>query len=207
MMQQLFRLLCLGACAWPLAFAARGQQVNVVPPPPGISFSTLPGPNGALYLGHTEGDFNVTPTAGNWYQAMVYGNAPPSIFDGPVDAPSIAVLQVTDNVNVFHFNSLSYSSNNGESSYDIQGFLGATLQYHQSGTLNASFSPFTFNTLLSDYSSLPVDALLFEVIPGVGTTSVNIDNIGVVTVPEPAAGLACLAGLAGFCALRRRQRG
>jgi hypothetical protein len=163
--------------------------------PPGISFSSLPGPNGAPYSGHSEGDFTVTPTATNWFQSLTYGNPAPSILDGPIGSPGIGVVLVTDNVDLFVFGALDYSSNNGNSSYDIQGYLGPTLMYHQTGALAASFTPFSFNTLLSTDPEVRIDALLIEFFPGPGVTSINLDNIRVTTIPEPSAFLVLSAGV------------
>jgi hypothetical protein len=162
----------------------------------GLSFSSLSGPNGAAYFGSIESGFAITPTSGSWYQAMIYGSPFPSIFDGPVNAPGIAALQITDGDGLFRFSSFDYSSNNGDSSYDIQGFLGATLQFHETGTLSGVSTPFHFSTLLSGNSTLPIDGLLIEIIPGAGVTSINLDNIMVVTVPEPGtSALVCLGAL------------
>lgn len=163
----------------------------------GLSFSGLTGPNGAAYLGSSDSGFAITPTQGSWYQAMIYGTPFPSIFDGPVNSPGVAALQITDGAGLFRFSSLDFSSNNGDSSYDIQGFLGATLQFHETGTLTGVSTPFHFSTLLSGDPTVPIDGLLIEIIPGAGVTSINLDNIMVVTVPEPGMlGLLCLGTLA-----------
>lgn len=154
---------------------------------PGISFATLSGPTGAPYIGHTEGDFSVTVTGGTWQQSLTYGNPIASIYDGPTGSPGLASLLITDNVDLFTFGSLDFSSNNGDSSYDIQGFFGPTMIYHQTGTLAGSFTPFSFNTLVSDSPAMQFDSLLISVIPGGDVTSINLDNIGVMTVPEPGA--------------------
>ena len=165
---------------------AGGQFSPSVVVSPGISFSTLSGPNGTPYAGHTEGDFDVAVTAGIWQQSLAYGNPIPSILDGPIGAPGVGTLFITDNVDLFTFGSLSFSSNNGDSSYDIQGFAGSTMTYHQTGTLAGSFTPFSFKTLLSDSPSLEFDSLLINIVPGDGVTSINLDNIGVATIPEPS---------------------
>jgi hypothetical protein len=163
----------------------------------GLSFSSLTGPNGAAYLGSSESGFAITPTLGSWYQAMIYGTPFPSIFDGPVNTPGVAALQITDGAGLFRFSSFDFSSNNGDSSYDIQGFLGATLQFHETGTLSGVSTPFHFSTLLSGDPNLLIDGLLIEIIPGAGVTSINLDNIMVTTVPEPGAfAFVCLGVVA-----------
>src|ERR1700719_2234917 len=96
--------LCFILPAWALSLAlsvALAQENPfVVVVPPGVAFAPLSGADGSPYLGHTEGDFVVTPTAGLWFQAVsshAYGNPVPDIFAGPINAPGVAVLQITDN--------------------------------------------------------------------------------------------------------------
>lgn len=170
--------------------------------PIGLGFSGLTGPNGAPYLGSTDSGFSITPTLGSWYQATIYGSPSPSIFDGPVNSPGVAALQITDGAGLFAFSSLDFSSNNGDSSYDIQGFLGATLQFHETGTLAGVSTPFHFSTLLSGDPALPIDGLLIEIIPGAGVTSINLDNIMVATVPEPGTFVLACLGVVAFAARR-----
>jgi hypothetical protein len=167
--------------------------------PGGFGFSYLPGPHGAPYLGSTEGDFTLTTPSGSWQQSLIYGNPGGSIFVGPLGAPAPAALNVTDSAGRFNFISLDYSSNNGESLFDIQGFLGANLLFHETGTLTASYSPFSFHTLLSNNPGMELDGLIIQLLPGPGATSINIDNIFLVTVPEPGtAGLAAVIALVTF---------
>src|SRR6266404_1017013 len=129
---------------------------NVVVPP-GIRFSSLTATNGAPYNGHTEGDFAITASANNWFVSQVYGNGVPSIFDGPSGSPGVASLTISDSAGKFTLNSLDYSSNNGDSSYHIQGFLGASLLFDETGTLFGSFPPnFSFQTLVSSHSSTQI---------------------------------------------------
>jgi len=203
-------LTALGfAAAHVFAVASAGAQIVphvIIVPGPGISFAPLTGPDGATYLGHTEGDFAVTPTAGAWFQGLSYGNPIPSIYDGPINSPGTAVLQVTDSVGLFTLNSLHYSSNNGNSFYDIQGYLGATLAYHETGTLSGSFDPFSFNTLTTAHPNDPIDGLFIALIPGFGVSSINLDNIGVTTVPEPGSLLLLAAGLAALVRCRPSKR-
>lgn len=176
----------------------------VANPGPGITFSGLPGPNLAAFTGAAEGGFAVTPTSGNWLQAMIYGNPGPSILDGPVNAPGIGVIQVTDGAGLFTLGGFDFSSNNGDSTYDIEGFQGASLAYQETGTLGGTFGPFSFSTLHAADPAVPVNGLLIEVIPGASTTSINLDNIQVVSVPE-SGGIPLLGlGLAGIIRLRAR---
>jgi hypothetical protein len=77
------------------------------------------------------------------------------------------------------------------------------------GELPGTFGPFSFSTLLTADPTVAVDGLLISIIPGTGTTSVNLDNIEVATVPvavipEPGNyGLLGL-GLAGLLRLRKK---
>jgi hypothetical protein len=172
--------------------------IVVPPPPPGITFSSLTGPSGAAYAGHTENEFAVTPTAGFWFQSIGYGNAAHSIYDGssPTNALVTGVIQVTDSLGLFTLSKFEYSSNNGNSSYDIQGYLGDTLQYHETGTLMGSFEPFSFRTNTVAHATDPIDGLFIAVIPGFGVSSINLDNISVASVPEPGSWLLLTVGLA-----------
>jgi hypothetical protein len=195
-------LLALSAAINQCAIAATGEVIG----PATMSFNSLPGPHSAPYSGHTEGDLVLLPTAGSWFQSISFGNPGPSIFAGPIASPVISYLQLTDNAGLFTFNSFDFTSNNGDSTYDIQGYLGATLVYHDTGMLPASYSPFPFNTHLNPYLAVPVDALLIGIIPGNGVTSINLDNLRVITVPEPSS--IVLLGLLslGFMSRRRFAR-
>ena len=176
----------------------------------GITFTGLTGPNLSPYTGSVEGAFAVTPTSGTWEESTVYGNPGPSIFDGPVNAPGAGVIQITDSLGRFNFAGFDFSSNNGNSLYDVEGFLGGALAYEQTGELSGTFGPFNFSTLLTADPMVAVDGLLISIIPESGATSVNLDNIQVATVvgavPEPGSYslFACGLGLAGLIRLRSK---
>jgi hypothetical protein len=200
--------------AWTLVFAlalwASGLPLRAADPlsgmPSGIGFSYLSGPTDAPYLGSEEGDFVITPTQGDWRQSLIYGNPGSSIYVGPIRAPTNSVLHVTDRLGRFSLVSLDYSSNNGPSTYDIQGWLGPNQQFHDTGTLAPSFFPFTFNTIFSPYSLFEVDGLYIQIIPGSGTTSINIDNLNVVTIPEPGSLAFLTLGSLAVARWRRSRR-
>jgi hypothetical protein len=199
--------LAAGLCACALVVlnqtTAVAQNIVVLPPPPGITFSGLPGTNGAVYTQSTEGTFAVAATSGSWFQSLVYGNPASSIYLGPLNAPGTGTIRITDGAGPFKFSGLDFSSNNGPSTYDVQGYLGSSLQYEETGAFAAAFSPFHFSSLQTGDPNVPVDALLIEVIPG-GATSVNLDNILVTTaVPEPGT---ALLGLACACLAWRHRR-
>lgn len=197
--------------AVPFAFAlvlVLQASAGFAQPGTGITFSGLSGPNLAPFIGDTEGGFVVMPTSGTWLQATIYGNPGPSIVDGPVNAPGIGVIQVTDGAGFFTFQGFDFSSNNGDSAYVVQGFQGATLAYQETGTLAGTFGPFSFSTLHTSDPSVAVNGLLIEVIPGSSATSVNLDNIEVLSVisaPEPGGTLLLGLGLAGIVLLRAKS--
>jgi hypothetical protein len=169
-----------------------------------ITFSPLAGPTDAPYAGHSEAGFTVTPTAGSVFQALIYGNPIPSIYDGPVGQPSAAAIQVTQGGAQFTFNSVDYSSNNGDARYSIQGFNGASMAYNDTGVLAGTFAPFTFSTLAGAHTAVAIDRLVITISPGAGVTSVNLDNINVGSgVPEPLTFAMLGAGLCGVFAFRR----
>lgn len=172
-----------------------------------ITFSPLAGPTDDPYLGHSEAGFTVTPTAGSFFQALVYGNPVPSIYDGPVGQPSTAAIQVTQGGAPFTFNSVDYSSNNGNTRYSIQGFHGASMAFNDTGVLAGVFGPFTFSTLAGAHTAVQIDRLLIQISPGAGVTSVNLDNINVGSgVPEPVTFAMLGAGLCCVFVLKRFRR-
>ena len=151
-----------------------------------ITFGPIPGPSDAPYAGHMEAGFTVTPTAGNWFQALLYGNPIPSVYAGPIGTPGISSLQVVDTSLPFVFAGLDHSSQNDQSDIQIQGFLGAALVFNQMDVLGASLPPaFGFSHLASANPSAVIDLLRITITPGPFATSINIDNIDVTKIPEP----------------------
>jgi hypothetical protein len=192
------RCVASSACVFAGLFLLDGgaAQAQVASPgfvvSSGITFIGLSGPNLSSYTGSIEGNFAVTPSSGNWFESTVYGNPGSSILDGPVNSPGPAVIQITDNAGNFNLSSFDFSSNNGNSLYVVQGYQGGTLAYEQTGELPGTFGPFSFSTLVTADPTVAIDGLLIGIIPQTGTTSVNLDNIEVstvplVVVPEPAS--------------------
>jgi hypothetical protein len=174
-----------------------------------ITFAPLLGPNNAAYLGHTEAGFTVMPVSGSWFQGLGYGNPVPSIYDGPVFSPGIGSLQITGGASPFTFSSVDYSSNGGQSTYIIQGFLGASIVFSDIGNLVPSLGPgFGFTTLTSGHPSAQISRLVIQVTPTQDVTSINLDNINLstVAVPEPATLLLVVTGLTAFLVKRTKVK-
>ena len=193
-----------------LIFGLSKAMAGFEPPSVTLSFSDLSGTNLQPYLGSmevtAEGTFTVTPASGSWYQATYYGDPQPSILDGPVNQPGDGEIELTDSEGLFTLSGFAFSSNNGDSAYVIQGYLGGTLQYQESGDLPGTFGPFSLSTLDTANPTVAVDGLFIGILPGDGVTSVNLDNIVVATVPEPSDVLLWGLGLAGFICFRMAGR-
>ena len=146
----------------------------------------------------------MTPSAGSWFQALVYGNPIPSVYAGPMETPGVSSLEVVDTSLPFVFAGLDHSSNNGPSNIQIQGFLGAALTFNQMGVLGASLPPgFGFTNLASANPGAVIDLLVITVTPGVGVTSINIDNINVSKIPEPSTLFLLAPAVAALLLLKR----
>ena len=92
----------------------------------GITFLGLNGPDLSPFSSsYVEGNFAVTPTSGTWLESTrngnpaPYGNPAPCILAGPVNSPQPAVIQITDSVGNFTLSGLDFSSNNGNSLFDL----------------------------------------------------------------------------------------
>ena len=171
-----------------------------------IAFDPLIAPNGTPYAGHTEKGFTVAPLTANWFVAQLFGNPVPDIFAGPVGTPSLSTIEVTQNALLpFMFDSVDLASNNDTSSrFRFAGFLGATLVFDVTGTV-PSLLPFGFVTEGNPFAAALINRLEITMVPGDGVTSMNLDNIVVNAVPEPASLLLLGTGLLGIRRWRTRQ--
>lgn len=179
-----------------------------------ITFDGLSGGNGTAFTTYVEGDFTVTPTMGAFFQAQAFGNPTPSIYGGPVGAPTPSTIEVTDQATGrFTFSGVDLTSNSAAgTTYTIEGFLNNAQVLTQSVTIDQINA---FISVASVDSSQALDRLTILGTPAQGVTSFNIDNIGVTSipagVPEPSALLLSLGGAGGLLAFhavaRRRRRG
>lgn len=175
-----------------------------------ITFAPLAGGNGAPYAGHVEAGYSVVPTAGNWFEAHVFGNPVPSVFGGPIGAPGAGTLRVQRGAGLFNFVSVDLTSNSAVgTTYSITGLLGLVPQFVDAGVIN---NINTWNTILASAPGADIDELFITLTPGGGVTSYNVDNIvlrpvGPAIVPEPASVALVATGLltlgVGFRARRR----
>ena len=182
----------------PLIFSA-----SVLPSKAAITFSGLSGANSAPLGIYTEGGFTLTPTSSTWYEAHVYGNPVPSIYDGPISSPLPGTLQISYSQGAFAFSGLAYSSNNGNTSYSIQGLRGNSVVYQISGMFTNLFG-FSNFTAQSGISLVAIDKLSIQISPQAPTTSFNIDNIAVAAIPEPRSIPLTLVALA-LCLLSNHR--
>src|SRR6476660_7355919 len=158
-----------------------------------ITFAPVSGVNETPYTGHIEGNFQVTPTSGDWRQAQNYGNPTPDIFAGPVLNPLPASIRVTERTTgLFTFSSFDFSDNNSTATvYQMTGFRGGNSVLSASGTATVLNQ---FRTIFSPNSSTVLDSLTLSLTPH-GASSYNVDNIVVNTVvPEPATIVLLVVG-------------
>jgi hypothetical protein len=174
-----------------------------------IDFSNLSGSNGDPYSFSAQGGFTVIAEPGKWFEAHLFGNPTPDIFAGPIDSPSAsAVFVVRTGGGAFTFESVDLACNNGDSCpFVIIGILGGSPSLLGIGNVPAILG-FGFVT---EFNSTPLslmDALLIQIGPGTGTTSMNLDNIVVeaAPVPEPTSLMLLGSALTGMAFRKRKRR-
>lgn len=176
-----------------------------------LEFTPLSGSNGDPYSGHVEAGFTVTPTAGDFFEAHVFGNPTPDVYLGPIGSPSPGVLEVTDNTTgYFTFERVDLVSQNGDpSDFEFIGWLGGVNVLSGSGNVGPVG---VFVTTSSPDSIQVLDLLQIVLTPSAGATSMNVDNIVVnsARAPEvPDAGHSAVLlgiGLLGLISTRLRRR-
>ena len=169
-----------------------------------ITFDNVSGSNGSTYLGHTEDGFTVN-NDGTWLNAQFFGNPTPDIFTN-ASSDTISLTE-TGSTGYFTFAGIDMACNNGtDCGFSIEGFLDSTSVLSLSGSVTAG-PPYDFYTVATGWSSIVLDHLIITMEAGVGTTSMNIDNINVsaTSVPEPSSLAILSLGLAGLGLSRRRK--
>ena len=124
-------------------------------------------------------------TAGNWFVAKAFGNPIPDLFAGPVGSPSVSDLTITkDGGGTFDFSQADLASNNGDSRYTYSGFLGATMEFANSGGIPSNVG---FATYANPDTLTLIDRLVISIDPTGQPTSMNVDNIVLTTnvIPSP----------------------
>ncbi len=162
-----------------------------------IDFAGLSQPNGTPYFGSIEGNFTVTVNTGEWLEAHMNGNPVPDIFG----RSAVGSVDVTENTTgLFTFTSVDLDdASSGGFTYSINGFLDTVNVLSFGGV----FPGGQFPTIVSPEDTQVLDTLNIQI--NSTTSSYNIDNIVVDTVPEPASGLA-LAVLGTYCLAGPRRR-
>ena len=165
-----------------------------------ITFSGLAGANGTLLtMPYTEGGFTVNTTAGEFFQAQLFGNPIPSLF---------ATLATTDTLDVtggsFMFASFDLAANNGDVDFTFTGSLSGVQKYSVSGVEPGRFGSFGFDTIGNPDAGITIDDL--KITLHILGSSGNIDNI--VLTPLPAAFPLFASGLGalGLLGWRRKKK-
>lgn len=166
-----------------------------------IDFGGLGGTNGSTFTSYSEDGFTVTKDSGSGCVAKTFGNPVPDVFGGPsCDSGSTGVFSISG-AGLFSFSSIDFAANNGTLSYTVEGLIGATTAFTQTGDLLGPSG--VFSTIASQHSD-SIDTLRMSF--RTAGSSWNFDNIALSTVPEPST-LALLGlSLAGLAATRRRKQ-
>jgi hypothetical protein len=174
------------------ALLAAGAQAQT------IDFGGLAGVNGQAFAGpYLEDGYSTSRTGGQVFEGHIFGNPQPSLVVGSVfGGGNLGVIE-TSRATAFRLGSFELSAQNGNANWLVEGFLGAVAVYSYGGVAGSGFSPYAGNAGL-------VDRVRFTLTPT--GTSVNIDNITLRAVPEPATWAMMIMGfgLVGY-GMRRRK--
>lgn len=150
--------------------------------------------NSTPFEGLIEDGFVVTPTAGNWFVANMFGAPTPSIF-GRASISEIVVQSET--ADPFQFFAVDFAdASNGGVEYFVEGFFDGGLVFSFNGV-----APGRFITADSPDSESSID--LLRITMHRDGASYNIDNIVVNAVPAPS--VLMMLSVAGIAAARRRR--
>lgn len=158
-----------------------------------ITFDNLSAPNFTPYTGSIEGDFTVTPTAGSWFFAQMNGNPIPDIFSNSTQS-SVEVVENLDGLFTFSSVELDDASSGGFD-FLIEGYRNGLITF----SIGGPYPGGQFTAINNPNPGIVIDALLISI--DSNTSSYNIDNIVVDTIPEPSTGILLLVGV--LSALRR----
>jgi hypothetical protein len=163
-----------------------------------ITFNGLSGTNGALFSSpYTEGTFIVTPTAGTWQEAHLFGHPVPDIFGNSASA----TIKVTETASrLFLFSSVDFAdAGSGGATYSIQGLLNNSTVF----SFNGGPVPGSFVTIANQNSLQQIDTLFITM--NRSRSTYNIDNIALQEVPEPATFALAGFSLMGLMLCRPRK--
>lgn len=168
-----------------------------------IDFNNLVAPNNTPFTSTTENGYTVSVLSGSWFVAQVFGNPVPDIFLGPAGSPGPGSIEITGPL--FTPLSVDLACNSGSTPCiaSFQGLRGGIQQFFD-GPSPFVTSVGTFLTANSPHPNALIDTLIITLTPGIGTTSLNVDNLVGNTVPEP--GTFALFGTGLVLAWRRTRR-